>query len=224
MDSVPEQGHPGSVEQVPLKGFPKLVFELKTDFQGIIHALLRGSSRDRRMALLFVVSLLAAIGITGIGAARYFRARRLAQEREARMAKKDTSCVEMSCAFNAMEELAKKNAAIAEIKAATVALGEFQIGLVGLGDGRQGSSGIKLELELAIEFDSGGTGRWVLANLTPAKSEVMAAIGGLTGLTREDLMTPEGKAKVREQIRERMDQWLPSGKIKGIYFNKFLLL
>jgi flagellar basal body-associated protein FliL len=123
-----------------------------------------------------------------------------------------------------MEELAKKNAAIAEIKAATVALGEFQIGLVGLGDGRQGSSGIKLELELAVEFESGDTGRWVLANLTPAKSEVMAAIGGLTGLTREDLMTPEGKAKVREQIRERVDQWLPSGKIKGIYFNKFLLL
>jgi Flagellar basal body-associated protein FliL len=191
--------------------------------QGILKALLHGNWNQRRMAVLFFVSLAGAALSGGVATSRYLEARRIARERAERMAGKDTSCVEMSCAFNAMEELAQKKAALAEIRDATVSLGEFEVGLVGLGDGRQGRSGMSLEVELAIEFDSGQTGRWVAANLSPARNEVLGSIGTLTGLTREDLLTPEGKAKVREQIRERVDSWLPSGKIKGIYFSKFLL-
>jgi flagellar basal body-associated protein FliL len=181
----------------------------------------RGSER-RPMALLFVLSLIGVLAVGAISTRRYLKYRKIAQERAARMKKKEP-CVEMSCAFSAMEELAKKNAALAEIKASTVNLGEFEIGLVGLGDGRPGRSGMRLELEVAIEFDSGDTGRWVSSSLAPARSELVGSVGSLTGLTREDLMTPEGKSKVRERIRERMEKWLPSGKVKGIYFSKFLL-
>ncbi len=188
----------------------------------IWNALVGKESERRPMAILFVLSLIGVLLVVGVSTTRYLRHRKLAQDRAARL-KKNEPCVEMSCAFSAMEELAQKNAALAEIQAATVNLGEFQIGLVGMGDGRPGRSGLRLEVEIAVEFDSGNTGRWVSGGLVPARNEVLAAVGALTGLTREDLMTPKGKDMVRERIRDRLNGWLASGRVKGIHFSKFLI-
>jgi flagellar basal body-associated protein FliL len=188
----------------------------------IWEALLGEDGERRRMALVFFVSLVGVLVVGGVSTTRYLRFRKIAQERAARL-KKNEPCVEMSCAFSAMEELAKKNAELAEIKAATVNLGEFEIGLVGLGDGRPGRSGMKLQLEIAIEFDSANAGRWASANLAPTRSEVLGSVGALQGLTRDDLMTPRGKEMVRDRIREQLNHWLPSGKVKGVHFRKFLI-
>ncbi len=183
-------------------------------------ALIVGPAPRRRMAILLVVGLLGSLGVIGVGTARYIRFARVAAEKARRHAQGADDCKELKCTFNKLEDLAKQKAALAEIRDATVALGDFEVTLVGLGNGQKE---VKLELDVAVEFDSAETGRWVAANKSPVRSEVLGAAATLTGFTREDLLTPEGKARVRERIRDRLDQWLPSGKVKGIYFSRFLL-
>jgi hypothetical protein len=196
----------------------------------IWRVLISGEGGNRRLALLFFLSSVGAIWVSQLGISRFLNYRKLEAQRAARMSKDKAPCVEMSCAFNEMEELAKKKSEIAEIKAAMVNLGDFELALVmpsePLGERRAatpGHSGMTLGVEISVEFDSGDTGRWVQANATPARSEVLAAAAALSGMTRADLLSVEGKARVRDRIRDRLDAWLPSGKVKGVYFSKFLL-
>lgn len=193
---------------------------LKATLSELKGALLVGPAPRRRMALLMITGIIGGLVVIGVGTARYIRFARVAAEKARRHSQGSDDCKELKCTFNKLEELAKQKTALAEIRDATVTLGEFEVSLVGLGNGQKG---VKLELDVAVEFDSAETGRWVAANKDPVRSEVLGAAATLTGFTREDLLTAEGKARIRERIRDRLDQWLPSGKVKGIYFSRFLL-
>jgi flagellar basal body-associated protein FliL len=83
---------------------------------------------------------------------------------------------------------------------------------------------VKVELDISIEFESPETGSWAASRKSDFRSEVVTAISTMSGMTREILLTPEGKARVRDRIRKRMDDWLPSGaRVKRVYFNQFVV-
>lgn len=45
----------------------------------------------------------------------------------------------------------------------------------------------------------------------------------LTGLTFEEVMTPEGKLMIRDELTERFNQMLRPDKVKHIYFTEFMV-
>jgi len=120
----------------------------------------------------------------------------------------------------ALEEMARKKAQLLEAKQSMVDLGLFDGTLVSVPGG---TSGVHVELEIAVEFDSGATGSWVSANLGPARSATLGAVATLSGLSRKDLLTAEGKERIRDQVRSHIDDFLPSGRVKDVYFSKYVV-
>ena len=80
-----------------------------------------------------------------------------------------------------------------------------------------------MEIDVTVHTDSAEAGRWLTANREPIRNLVIAEIGAITNLTRADMMTLEGKTLVRERVSKRVSQSLPSGRIREIYFNKYVL-
>ncbi len=198
----------------PLQLFRERLKEAATRFWGA----LRSPGLGRWLALGSMIFLAAAAGLTA------WAFKRLADQ--GRLFSKGASsgeCRELKCSLNALEAHIQKQQALAEVRDATVSLGDLQVALVGTGSGRKGESGVVLELEIAVQFDSAETGRWVAANLAPVRSEVFNSIAMLTHLTRADVLEPEGKLLIRDRVRDRMNSLLPSGTVKQVYFNKFVV-
>jgi flagellar basal body-associated protein FliL len=176
----------------------------------------KGFSVRRALAVLSVLFLAGSLGLTG------WALNRIAPKGP-RHQENLEDCKEMKCTLALLEKHIHEKEAREAIRDSSVNLGEFELSLVGLGSGERGESAVLLELDVSVQFDSAETGRWVSANLAPVRGLVVGSISMITQLTKADLMTPEGKAIVRDRIRERVASSLPSGKVRDVYFNKFLL-
>jgi flagellar basal body-associated protein FliL len=164
-------------------------------------------------AILFFI---ASVGLSGWAVKRI-----VAASRKGKSEKEE--CRQLKCSLEALEEQIKKKAELAEIQDAVVSFGNFEIALVGLGNGRKGESGMSLEMDVAIRFDSADTGRWVKANQDSVRGEIFDAVSTLRDLTRADLLEAEGKFAIRDKIQDRVTRAIPSGKIQEIYFSRFLV-
>ncbi len=49
-------------------------------------------------------------------------------------------------------------------------------------------------------------------------------INVLNDLSREDLMSREGKRSIRKHIADKLNGWLPQGRIVEVYFSRLLIL
>lgn len=176
----------------------------------------KGFSARRVLAVLSVLFLAGSVGLTG------WALKRIAAKGPKKQENLE-DCKEMKCTLAVLEKHIEEKEAREALRDASVNLGEFEVSLVGPGSGERGESGVLLEIDVSIQFDSAETGRWVSSNLAPVRGLVVGSISMITQLTRADLMTPEGKAIVRDRIRERVASTLPSGKVRDVYFNKFLL-
>jgi flagellar basal body-associated protein FliL len=76
------------------------------------------------------------------------------------------------------------------------------------------------EVEIFIECDGSETRSYLDEHLTLARDQVT---GVFTALNREDLMTREGKAKLRRLIIKKLNEILPQGKVEELYFSKLLV-
>ncbi len=75
-------------------------------------------------------------------------------------------------------------------------------------------------LEVVFICDSPDTRDYVQGNLVQVKDQVTEA---LTTMERQQLMTVEGKRNLGAKIIHVVNRWLPSGKIKRVYFPKFIV-
>lgn len=184
------------------------------EFVGVLAA--KGWSLRRLMAFFSVILLASSVGLSLWGFRRI-------SSRGPKTQENLEDCKELKCTLTVLEKHIQEKEAREAIRDSSVNLGEFEVSLVGLGSGDRGRGGVLLELDVFVQFDSAETGRWVSANLGPVRGLVVGSISTLTQLTKADLMTPEGKAIIRDRIRERIGSTLPSGTVKEVYFNKFLL-
>ncbi len=190
---------------------------LKAGFREFFQVLKGGGFSVRRaLAVIAVILLSGSLALTG------WALKRVASKSPKQQQKLE-DCKEMKCTLAVLERHIQEKEAIEAIRDSSVNLGEFELALVGLGNGERGQSGVLLEVDVSVQFDSAETGRWVSSNLAPIRGLVVGSISTLTNLTKADLMTLEGKAIIRDRIRERVAATLPSGKVKDIYFNKYLL-
>ena len=71
---------------------------------------------------------------------------------------------------------------------------------------------VELETELAVTHAT---------ELTPKLRDMVIMM--LTSLSFEDVMTPEGKIQIRDELLERFSQVMRPDKIKNIYFTDFVV-
>ena len=77
-----------------------------------------------------------------------------------------------------------------------------------------------VELEVVVESDSPDTKRSLELRPQKAKDQVTRA---LTPLDRDDLLTGEGKKRLKHAIMDQLNGWLTQGHVTNVFFQKILI-
>lgn len=78
-----------------------------------------------------------------------------------------------------------------------------------------------LKVKITIELE-GGPEIIEKAEKTKPKMRDMVILM-LTSLTFEEVMTPEGKLRIRDELHERFNHVMRPNRIKGLYFTEFVV-
>ena len=82
----------------------------------------------------------------------------------------------------------------------------------------KGKRYLKIKIELELETPEAVE---QAAKVSPKLRDMVIMM--LTSLTFEDVMTPEGKIRIRDELFERFNQIMRPERIKNIYFTEFLV-
>lgn len=76
------------------------------------------------------------------------------------------------------------------------------------------------ELELVVECDSPDTHTYIEENLVQARNQLTDIF---LSMERDDLLSREGKRKLKKRLIERLNGWMPRGKIQNVFFAKLVV-
>ena len=82
----------------------------------------------------------------------------------------------------------------------------------------QGKRYLKLKVELELES---ATAVEMATKASPKLRDVVIMM--LTSMTFEEVMTPEGKIQIRDELLERFNQVIRPERVKNIYFTEFVV-
>jgi flagellar FliL protein len=107
---------------------------------------------------------------------------------------------------------------VAEDKAAALATVHLEDFVVNLADGH---SYLRIGIDLGTESETTKAKN----DLPPATVPVIrdSVITLLSTLTSDDLLTPDGKAKLKQNLLKVLNDRLPELKVREIYFNEFMV-
>jgi hypothetical protein len=77
------------------------------------------------------------------------------------------------------------------------------------------------ELEVVVQCDSIETRVYLEEHMIQVRNQM---VNVLSDLAREDLMSREGKRSIRKHIADKLNAWLPKGRIEEVYFSRLLIL
>ena len=197
------------------KGIPPEVvpqLHLEKALETVLFAPVSKDRYSRRMSVLFFLASLAALTTTVMIWVHY---RNKPAGKHVKTAFEEGS--------ENLGEFLKKEADISRERASWTVMGSFLVQLTT----PETRSGQKIkgvfnlaELELVAQCDLKATCEYVDNNLTLFRDKIMDI---LHNVERDEIMTAEGKRKMKVAILARMNSLLPKGKIREIYFTKFLL-
>ncbi len=106
-------------------------------------------------------------------------------------------------------------------KSTTLGLGDFVIDLKRKGDEVK-APGVNnvASLELFIECDTRETCEYIEGSSVQTRSQVTNA---LIQIDREELLSKDGKRKIKKAIIDRLNTWLPKGRIENLYITKLVI-
>ncbi len=200
-------------------GPPDVLWTVKLERR--LHALSDGAreifgglvSRDawmRRMSFLFVLSCVGLGTVIWMAAERYREQALLA----GKGVEEDDTATNLGNLFGRTAEEAKRKYTIQNIGEFTVELrkaeGDLKVpGVINLA-----------EVELVVECDSKQTCVYVEEHLAQARNQVTNVF---VALDREALLSREGKRKIKKMMVEKLNLWLPHGKIENLFFSKLII-
>ena len=82
----------------------------------------------------------------------------------------------------------------------------------------KGKRYLKIKIELELESPEAVA---IAEKVSPKLRDMVIMM--LTSLTFEDVMTPEGKIRIRDELFERFNQIMRPERIKNIYFTEFVV-
>lgn len=119
-------------------------------------------------------------------------------------------------------DLVEKRAQDEKRKKNTFVLGNFRTSLTSHGDASKRAMTLNLvELEVVIECDSLATRQYIEENIIPAQHQVATSFNDLRD---SDLMTADGKRRLRRTIMYKLNTWLPKGKVEDLFFSHVVVL
>lgn len=165
----------------------------------------------RRMSVVFIASLLC-VALIGVAAGhRYLAARR------ARLASDASAQREESM----LAGFLMKQADLARRKSVMFALGQFTLELRSPA-GEPVRSGVMnlADVEIVLECDTKETRFYFEDNLPQARNQVTDV---LVAMDRAELLSQDGKLRLKRRIIEKLNTMLPKGKVENLYFSKLIL-
>lgn len=217
-----EAGHHGEASENGTAGTPAgRGGRAKNALTGLIHGAkeLFGGVRSpdwstRLGSFLFLAFLVATLFTIGVGL-RFVAQQQAMRKSEAAKNDPELQKARDLQAKKAQDEARKKN---------TFVLGNFNTSLkTPMVQGRAGGNQPlnSVELEIVIECDALSTRHYIEENIIPAQHQAASA---LNELTEADLMTAEGKRKLRRTIMYKLNTWLPKGRVDDIFFSHVVVL
>ncbi|HLD99416.1 MAG TPA: flagellar basal body-associated FliL family protein [Bdellovibrionota bacterium] len=170
-----------------------------------------GDLPSRRMAILFFIGVLGVAIVLSIVYERYIRYQDL---------RKYQSTAAEQTSKN-LGEFIQKQAEHAKHKFSTLTLGKFTVDIAPI-DSPPPARGVNsvAEVEIVIECDSKETRYFIEDNLARAQDQITNVFASLT---RDDLLSRDGKKKLKARLIEKLNGWLPSGKVEDLFFNDLVI-
>lgn len=120
-------------------------------------------------------------------------------------------------------EFLRKQAEEAKHKASQVAIGSFYIEIKKHPDApARTPPGVShlAEIELVLDCDEKGTRDYIEAHQPQVRNELTNVF---LATDREELMSRDGKKRLKKAVMDRMNQWLPKGTVKDVYITKLTI-
>lgn len=186
-----------------------------SQFREILRGLFSPEWQVRRMSWLFVLSLIGVAAVLTLTVQRKKALDALNPEQPEVAAHSEGSLQEN------FGHMVGKSADFAKRKFSTMELGSFNVEL-------KRDPALKLprgvinmaEIELVAECDSKVTCEYIETHMTRARDQVSTL---LTALERDELMSKSGKRKLKKTLLDRLNHWLPSGKLENLYVTKLVI-
>ncbi len=103
----------------------------------------------------------------------------------------------------------------------TFTIGKFNIELKGPKNGKRVRGLLQIvEMELVVECDTKKTCAYIEQNIAPVRGEVTDVF---TPIDREEILSREGKRRFLREVIDKINNFLPDGKIENIYINKMVI-
>ncbi len=125
-------------------------------------------------------------------------------------------------AAQTFEQREKKRLEIISIFERSIGLGVFTLELKDPVGKRLAPGTMNVaEVEIVLECDHADTMRSIELQPQRVKDQITLA---LTPLDREDLLTGDGKKRIKRAIIDRVNSWLTTGRVVNVYFERILIL
>jgi len=167
---------------------------------------------SRNMAILFFLSLIMVATVFGVSLRRYL------QYRQAHPVAAGDSAPDVSQNFG---EFIQKQADSAKQRVSQVKLGKFTVSLQPV-EGPQAAPGVLsvAEVEIVVLCDNRETRFYIEERIAMAQDQITAVLGTLD---REDLLGREGKKRLKKQLMDKLNEWLPNGRVDDLFFSSLLV-
>ena len=77
-----------------------------------------------------------------------------------------------------------------------------------------------VQLEMVLLCSDPQTASYLRRYTIPARSQIFST---LHALSQEDVLSYEGKKRVREFLKQGLNAWLPEGYVRDVYFSKLIV-
>ena len=166
----------------------------------------------RKMAILFILSVSALCFVLGASVQRYIHYRHMLKDVPS----------ESDEGAKHLGEFLSKQSAEAKTRFTTLSLGTFSVELKPPTSGPAAAPGVMnlADLELFAECDTKETRYYIEDNLPQARNQLTNV---LTAIDREELLSKDGKKKLVKAMLEKINLWLPKGKVENLRFNNLIV-
>jgi flagellar basal body-associated protein FliL len=165
----------------------------------------------RKMSVVFVASLLCVVATLVAAGERYLAIRRARSVSAATIRREESM----------LSSFLKKQADLAMRKNVMFPLGQFSLELrAPAGEPlRRGVMNLA-EVEIVLECDTKETRFYFEDNLPQTRNQVTDV---LVAMDRSELLSQDGKLRLKHRIIEKLNTMLPRGKVENLYFSKLIL-
>lgn len=185
--------------------------KIRTETLEIARGIFSPDRPTRRMSLVFLICLAGSVAVLVVGARRYqvFR-----QAREARLSGAEETSKHLG-------EFFRKQAEDARQRASMLALGTFVIEFKPIPDRKLPPGVMNMaQIDLVLECDSKETRDLLEAQMPKLRNQITSV---LVALDRDEVMTKDGKKRLKKSLIDRINLWLPQGKANDVFITRFLI-